>query len=460
MMERPTASLTYKGSISEAIIEAQNQKKLFLVYISGEDENSTNLENSTWVDERVAEAVSRYCIFLHLIEGHIEALQFSSIYPQKSIPSISAVGYNGVMLWQNEGYIKAENFVECIEKSWAAMHFQDTAAALLTAALTSKEPGHPSSGNSDVGPSEQGVYPDMPDPSSSADHSHVAEVALSNDPKAELGKQVEDIVNDESTEILHSVTQNTQILENASHENLPAESHSSSSPKSGSSQINANEVHEGAVAVPDENMERESTKNSTEIFLAIRMPSGISLQAKFTITDTLRSVKNYVDHNQGSSQSSYDLAIPYPRAVFVEEDMSKSLGELGISGRQAMIVIPRQQAQMPLRGLSSSNEVHVPTTQTNTTIGYFGYLKRVLSYMNPFSYFAPIGGGASRSEQAPNEPWQYRANPGLRSSLLRENEHHPYSSNLYNSSLVPDASSSSGRPSRPFGSNIHTLRHR
>ncbi|KAG0502375.1 hypothetical protein HPP92_002447 [Vanilla planifolia] len=331
--------------------------------ITSEDENSTNLENSTWVDGRVAEAVSRYCIFLHLIEGHIEALQFSSIYPQKSIPSISAVGYNGVMLWQNEGYIKAENFVECIEKSWAAMHFSSTYF---------KGTRHPSSGNIDVGPSEQGVYPDVPDPSSSADHSHVVEVALSNDPKKLCWGN-----------------------------------------------------------------------------------SGISLQAKFTITDTLRSVNNYVDHNQGSSQSSYDLAIPHPRAVFVEEDMSKSLGELGISGRQAMIVIPRQQAQMPLRGLSSSNEVHVPTTQTNTTIGYFGYLKRVLSYMNPFSYFAPIGGGASRSEQAPNEPWQYRQI--LVSAALVKRERTP--SLFFKSSqlflLVPDASSSSGRDlSRPLAATF------
>lgn len=34
-MESSISSLTYNGSISEAITEARQQKKLFLVYISG-----------------------------------------------------------------------------------------------------------------------------------------------------------------------------------------------------------------------------------------------------------------------------------------------------------------------------------------------------------------------------------------------------------------------------------------
>lgn len=34
-MERSLPSLTFKGSISEAIVEAKRQRKLFVVYISG-----------------------------------------------------------------------------------------------------------------------------------------------------------------------------------------------------------------------------------------------------------------------------------------------------------------------------------------------------------------------------------------------------------------------------------------
>lgn len=34
-MEQSISSLAFKGSISEAIVESKNQRKLFLVYISG-----------------------------------------------------------------------------------------------------------------------------------------------------------------------------------------------------------------------------------------------------------------------------------------------------------------------------------------------------------------------------------------------------------------------------------------
>jgi len=63
-----------------------------------------------------------------------------------------------------------------------------------------------------------------------------------------------------------------------------------------------------------------STK-SEDIFLNIRLPNGASLQRRFTVRDTLKFVKNYVDENKVSGVGSYDLAVPYPRRVFNEQGM-------------------------------------------------------------------------------------------------------------------------------------------
>ncbi|KAL5204502.1 hypothetical protein ABZP36_009373 [Zizania latifolia] len=140
-MERTLDSLTYKGSIPDAINQSRWDKKLFVVYISGEDEASSSLEQST-LDENVAEVIGRCCIFLHLKQGNVDASQFSAIYPQKAIPSISVIGLNGVMLWRHEGYISSNDLKENIEKSWAAFHLQDTAATFLTASLASRTAEH------------------------------------------------------------------------------------------------------------------------------------------------------------------------------------------------------------------------------------------------------------------------------------------------------------------------------
>ncbi|WVZ80357.1 hypothetical protein U9M48_027839 [Paspalum notatum var. saurae] len=44
--------------------------------------------------------------------------------PQKSVPSISVIGLNGIMLWNHEGHISSENLKENIMKAWAALHLQ------------------------------------------------------------------------------------------------------------------------------------------------------------------------------------------------------------------------------------------------------------------------------------------------------------------------------------------------
>lgn len=60
----------------------------------------------------------------------------------------------------------------------------------------------------------------------------------------------------------------------------------------------------------------------TDVHLNIRLPNGVSLQEKFSVTSALGIVKDYVDKNQASVIGSYDLAIPYPRKVFSDQGMN------------------------------------------------------------------------------------------------------------------------------------------
>jgi hypothetical protein len=90
------------------------------------------------------------------------------------------------------------------------------------------------------------------------------------------------------------------------------------------------------------------------------------------------------------------------------------LSELGLLNRQALIVVPHQRATGYHREASSSSD---RTNFTNvdssngTNGGYFAYLRKVLSYMNPFSY---LGGGTSSSssgQESQNGMWQYSEFP-------------------------------------------------
>lgn len=63
---------------------------------------------------------------------------------------------------------------------------------------------------------------------------------------------------------------------------------------------------------------------SSDVHLNIRLPAGSSLQEKFSVTSTLRIVKDYVDENLPSGFGTYDLAIPYPRKIFSSQGMNIS----------------------------------------------------------------------------------------------------------------------------------------
>ncbi|XWS09290.1 hypothetical protein CRYUN_Cryun40dG0073100 [Craigia yunnanensis] len=505
------SSLTYKGSIPEAILEAKNQKKLFVVYISGEDAESKNLEDSTWTDLKVKESLSKYCILLHIRGGSADAANFSAIYPQKSVPCITAIGYNGVQVWQSEGFVSAEGLASSLEKAWLSLHIQETTATVLSAALASKKYESSGSGASTVSHFEQGSSSRTSVPSTTMDEvvqslesksavtSGVIEEksdsenavkeknpelvdkgsseSSSADNLANVVDQQCDVSNDVTRTVVNCVTLSpaVPVSENTSSRSeddccIPVKDidHQSSFP-SGSSPVNAAEAekamqHEKDKGVDDrQDGASENTATAyipTDVHLNIRLPDGSNLQEKFLVAYTLRMIKDYVKRNQSSGMGSYDLAIPYPRKVFGDQDLSKSLLDLGLLNRQALIVVPRQRTTgFQGQRLSADQRNSTPTeASAGSSGGYFAYIKSFLSYVNPFSY---LGGGTSSSttgQESRSGIWEYGPNPTLQNNLAGPNRtNSPDSPNTNISTVKGDNRNKRPTTSR-YGSNIHTLK--
>lgn len=538
-MERSLSSLTYKGSIPEAINEAKKQKKLFVVYISGEDTESNNLENTTWTDLNVAESVSKYCILLHIQQGSADAANFCAIYPQNSIPCITAIGYNGLQVWRTGGAVSAEVLASSLEKAWFSLHIQETTASVLTAALASNKSEPPASGTSDVGSSEQGSSSGAAIPSSSPslekhlqsseakssvtsemknntevgvktstkscsdsqsgsvgdERSSSSSKGADNSPSPAAGdpeiSQAESmpssaadspasrsVVDEHSTSFSKGaddslspaaadpeISQAGQKPSRAANSPVSSDRHSSV-PAGGptATPAEANELREDERVddISDGKVELSgcSGRELSDVHLNIRLPDGVSLREKFTLTSTLRVVKDYVDRNQ-TGLSSYDLAVPYPRKIFTDEDLSKSLSDLSLFNRQALIVVPRQRASGYHGGGSLMSEQGsyraVADSSSESEGGYFAFVRRLLSYANPLSYFS---GGASSSpgQDSQRGIWEYGPNPTLRNNLAAGGDRPNLSSNPSTSS---GRNESKNRPptTSHFGSNIHTLKH-
>lgn len=102
--------------------------------------------------------------------------------------------------------------------------------------------------------------------------------------------------------------------------------------------------------------------------------------------------------------------------------MRKALSELGFVNREALIVVPHHSVDGSYKGQSSSSHEKASTTAGDSDPsgdnggGLFGYVKGILSALNPFSYFGSTSGtsGPSSSESAKsNSMWQYRESIAL-----------------------------------------------
>ncbi|KAM6984987.1 UBX domain-containing protein 4 [Aplochiton taeniatus] len=107
--------LWFEGSIPEAIASAKQQSFIFVVVITGEDEQSAQMISS-WEDDTVSEAAKNCCVAIK-IDGNSETcVQFSQIYPVVCIPSSFFIGENGIPLEVIARGVSAEELMKRIDK--------------------------------------------------------------------------------------------------------------------------------------------------------------------------------------------------------------------------------------------------------------------------------------------------------------------------------------------------------
>ncbi|CAN8286690.1 unnamed protein product [Cochlearia groenlandica] len=502
------SSLTFKGSVTEAIIEAKTQKKLFVVYISGEDEDSNKLNNLTWTDSLVAESLSKYCILLCIRAESVDATHFSAIYPYSSVPCIAAIGFSGTQAWKNEGFISAQDLASSLEKAWLGLHIQETMLSAALASQNSEQPASdvvlPSQGGSlDASPSTASIVQPSERKSTAASTStkennvgsgtaavKVVPRAVVNSARsesAEPSNSSDNAINQPASSVEVNKG-NVEQGETSSHvqaekEPIPpvaARPTNTSSVRSSTDRKKKqgtamNKVDSGSgvsgreinlaksvgtketIKPKDEAKEEdvESRRKLSDVHLNIRLPDGSSLQEKFSVTSILRMVKDYVNSNQTVGLGAYDLAVPYPRKVYSDQDLDKSLSELGLFDRQALVVVLRKGETVYQRGPSHSESNNNTEPENVNNGGYFAYVRRVMSYANPLSYF---GGGTTNASSSGPDPrsgmcFKHGSNPDMRNNVAQSGS----------SSRDPSESRSNVRNRRPTasrtGSNIHTLKH-
>ncbi|KAM9249361.1 UBX domain-containing protein 4 [Dugong dugon] len=107
--------LWFQGSIPAAIALAKRSGSVFVVFVAGNDEQSTQMAAS-WEDEKVTEALSNSFVAIKIDTKSEACLQFSQIYPVVCVPSSFFIGDSGIPLEVIAGSVSADELVTRIHK--------------------------------------------------------------------------------------------------------------------------------------------------------------------------------------------------------------------------------------------------------------------------------------------------------------------------------------------------------
>ncbi|KAL0625800.1 UBX domain-containing protein 4 [Plecturocebus cupreus] len=107
--------LWFQGAIPAAIATAKRSGAVFVVFVAGDDEQSTQMAAS-WEDDKVQEASSNSFVAIKIDTKSEACLQFSQIYPVVCVPSSFFIGDSGIPLEVIAGSVSADELVTRIHK--------------------------------------------------------------------------------------------------------------------------------------------------------------------------------------------------------------------------------------------------------------------------------------------------------------------------------------------------------
>ncbi|XP_040003862.1 UBX domain-containing protein 4 isoform X2 [Xiphias gladius] len=198
--------LWFEGSIPDAISSAKQRSFVFVVVITGEDEQSAQLMSS-WEDDKVSEAAGNCCVAIKVDSKSETCVQFSQIYPVVCIPSSFFIGENGIPLEVIAGSVSAEDLRKRINRV-KQMHAQQIGGpTVLPKGIAPVETrSHNSTATEPAPASAQSSAPAVP-VSSAAEATEPA--AVPGTAKASLSSPVDD----------GSLSATATLAENASSDN-------------------------------------------------------------------------------------------------------------------------------------------------------------------------------------------------------------------------------------------------
>ncbi|NXD76957.1 UBXN4 protein, partial [Halcyon senegalensis] len=326
----------FGGSIPAAIAAAKQRSSVFVVFVSGDDEQSTEMA-ARWEDEKVTEAASDGFVAIKIDTKSEACLQFSQIYPVVCVPSSFFIGDNGIPLEVIAGSVSVEELVTRIQKV---------------------KQMHTIKGQ----PLENGSQSSAPCPSPQSDGQASQEATNS------LDEQVSDAQS--ANDLTLKVERITKKLEERREEKRKEEEQKEIKKeierrKTGKEMLEYKRRQEEeltkparfakskeeaeaakAAALQAKQAEIEARKEASQkersaiARIQFRLPDGSSFTNQFPSEARLEEARQFAAQTVGNAYGNFSLATMFPRREFTKEDYGKKLLELELAPSASVVLLP------------------------------------------------------------------------------------------------------------------------
>lgn len=362
----------FEGSIPDAINEAKRRSLVFVVVITGDDAQSTELL-STWDDPRVSEA-AQGCVAIKLNSQSEACGQFSQIYPVVCVPSSFFIGDSGIPLEVIASSVSAEELVLKIN-TVKQMHQEQTAGGAVP---TQTQPTAPASQpQTEVAPEpcSSASAPAQTDSSSQETRVSPAEEKTAQKKKGpeseskgemerrKLGKELHDFKRkqeEEQTKRLLEERQKEKEEERAARERvrqqiaLDRAERAARYARTVQEENAAKEARLQAVQQEQEAKKEAAVRQrSTVARLQFRLPDGSSISSQFPAQSSLREARQFAQQEVGGVYGNFTMATMFPRREFTTEDLDRTLSELELAPSASIVLLP--QSCKPTSALAPSS---------------------------------------------------------------------------------------------------------
>ncbi|XP_016337479.1 UBX domain-containing protein 4-like [Sinocyclocheilus anshuiensis] len=358
----------FEGSIPAAIAAAQERRCVFVVVITGSDDQSTQLVCS-WETDSVCEAAQDCCVAIRVDAESEACVQFSQIYPVVCVPSSFFIGESGVPLEVIAGSVTEDELQHRISRV-TQMHTQQMSAERANQTPVSE----PQSKESLCVPMEEdGASGHMTPAEDEALDTKVDRITKKLEERREQKKQAEEEVQlkkeverrktgkemldfkkkqeEEKTKRLLEERSREKAEERAARERIKQQialDRADRAARYAQTQLDAETARIAALQAraTEQEARRDAAQRERSAFARIqfRLPDGSSFTNQFPSQTCLQEARQFAAQEVGNRYGQFSLATMFPRREFTAEDLQKSLLELELTPSASIVLLPQSSS--------------------------------------------------------------------------------------------------------------------